>query len=194
MAQCKYLEEDLRRRYDLTKENTLIVVSPLRRTLQTYEHGLKWLSDEGVPVELRAEWQASTTAPLSYPVLTAGSLQETTGNPCDIGSDVAEIAKDWPELDFSRLDPVYPAKTGLYDPSEECLRRRALFARQWLYHRPEKYVIVVTHSGFIQRTVVGVKYKNVEYRTYNFDPSDATSGDFTLQVVEVDQDQADIRN
>lgn len=127
-------------------------------------------------------------------MLTASPSQETTGNPCDIGSDVAEIAKDWPELDFSKLDPVYPAKTGLYDPSEECLRRRALFARQWLYHRPEKYVIVVTHSGFIQRTVVGVKYKNVEYRTYNFDPSDATSGDFTLQVVEVDQEQADIRN
>lgn len=194
MAQCRYLEEDLRSRYDFTKENTLIVVSPLRRTLQTYEHGLKWLTAEGVPVELRAEWQASTTARLPRSMLTAGPSQETTGNPCDIGSDVAEIAKDWPELDFSKLDPVYPAKTGLYDPSEECLRRRALFARQWLYHRPEKYVIVVTHSGFIQRTVVGVKYKNVEYRTYNFDPSDATSGDFTLQVVEVNQDQADIRN
>jgi hypothetical protein len=90
-------------------------------------------------------------------------------------------------LDFSELDPVYPAKTGLYHPSEEALLKRALFARQWLFYRPEKYVIVITHSGFIRRVVEGPKYKNVESRTYDFAEEQDSPQQFRL--TEVSQDQ-----
>lgn len=79
------------------------------------------------------------------------------------------MSAEWPNLDFSTLDPLYPAKTGFFGASEEAILNRALFARQWLYQRPEKYIIVMTHSGFIRRVVPGKKkYANVEYRVYEF--------------------------
>lgn len=56
-AQCKQLALDIQNKYAFPKEETLIVVSPLRRTLQSYHHGLSWLAEEGIRVELRAEWQ-----------------------------------------------------------------------------------------------------------------------------------------
>lgn len=113
------------------------------------------------------------------------TLQETTGNPCDIGTDPSIIGKEWPDLDFSQLDPVYPSKTGLYDPSEEALLKRASVAREWLFQRKEKFVIVVTHSGFLRRVVDGARYKNMEYRTYDF--AERESPEDTLQLIEVDQ-------
>ncbi|KAK7907881.1 phosphoglycerate mutase protein [Apiospora marii] len=181
VLQCEYLEKDLRSRYDFKKDSTLIIVSPAKRTLQTYHHGLKWLSDEGVPVLLRAEWQFR-----EWFMLT--EKQETTGNPCDICTEVAVIEKEWPSLDFSQLDPVYPAKTGLYFPSEDALQKRARFAREWLFHRPEKHIVIVTHSGFLQRVAKGQKYRNVEYKMYEF-VDEASSQDFKLK--EIDHGQAE---
>lgn len=55
--QCKSLASDLKSNYSFPRNETLIVVSPLKRTLQTFQQGLGWLVDEGVPVQLRAEWQ-----------------------------------------------------------------------------------------------------------------------------------------
>ncbi|KAF3017502.1 hypothetical protein G7054_g3367 [Neopestalotiopsis clavispora] len=170
-AQCKQLALDIQNKYAFPKEETLIVVSPLRRTLQSYHHGLSWLAEEGIRVELRAEWQ------------------ETTANPCDVGSEISVISKEWPQLDFSQLDPVYPAKTGLYDASQESLLRRARVARQWLFHRPEKFIIVMTHSGFIRRVVPDcAKYANAEYRTYDFatDEDEADEGSRPFRLIELE--------
>ncbi|KAK6205868.1 hypothetical protein LQW54_008163 [Pestalotiopsis sp. IQ-011] len=165
-AQCKQLALDIQTKYDFPKEETLVVVSPLRRTLQSYHHGLSWLAEQGIRVELRAEWQTKKTDAAGRP---SGNLQETTANPCDVGSEIEVISKEWPQLDFSQLDPVYPAKTGLYDAAQESLLHRARVAREWLFHRPEKYVIVMTHSGFIRRVVPNCrKYANAEYRLYDF--------------------------
>ncbi|KAI1094927.1 phosphoglycerate mutase-like protein [Rostrohypoxylon terebratum] len=135
--------------FRFTPEDCLIVVSPLKRTLQTVKYGFQWLRDLGVRVEVRAEWQ------------------ETTDNPCDIGSDPDKLKSEWPDLDFSTLDPIYPQKIGLYENSEDAFKKRGEVAKQWLYDRPEKCVIVVTHSGFIRRLVKGPKYGNLEHRTYS---------------------------
>ncbi|KAI4865551.1 phosphoglycerate mutase-like protein [Hypoxylon rubiginosum] len=148
IEQSKALAAELEADFPFAQDECLIVVSPLRRTLETFQYGLQWLRDRGVPVDVRAEWQ------------------ETTNNPCDIGEDSSILQDEWPDLDFSSLDPVYPQKTGLYEASEAAYRKRASFARRWLFKRPEKCIIVVTHSGFLKRTVQGPKYKNVEYRTY----------------------------
>ncbi|KAI5920028.1 histidine phosphatase superfamily [Camillea tinctor] len=148
IEQCRVLAADLQRNLPFTADECRIIVSPLTRTLQTVHYALPWLRDKGVPVEVRAEWQ------------------EWTDNPCDIGSDPASIKKDWPDFDFSQLDPIYPQKVGLYGASPEALRERASFAKRWLSGRHEKCIIVVTHSGFLKRTVVGEKFRNVEYRTY----------------------------
>ncbi|KAI0896922.1 phosphoglycerate mutase-like protein [Annulohypoxylon nitens] len=130
-------------------EDCLIVVSPLKRTLETVKYGFQWLRDLGVRVEVRAEWQ------------------ETSKNPCDIGSHPDKLKSEWPDLDFSTLDPIYPQKTGLYESSEDAYQKRGDVAKRWLYDRPERCVIVVTHAGFIRRLVKGPKYDNLEFHTYN---------------------------
>ncbi|KAH8675658.1 histidine phosphatase superfamily [Xylariales sp. PMI_506] len=170
LEQCAALGSSLKSQYTFSNAETLIVVSPFRRTLQSFQHTLGWLAKEGVPVQLRAEWQ------------------ETTDNPCDVGIDVALAQSEWPDLDFSKLDPVYPAKTGLYGPSEEALCKRALFARRWLYSRREKYIIVVTHSGFLRRVVDGPKFGNMEYRIYDFAPEEeGATREFKLEEVLEDE-------
>lgn len=84
---------------------------------------------------------------------------------------------------------MYPAKTGLYDPSEESLLKRARFAREWLYHRPEKNIIVMTHSGFIRRVAPGRKYANAEYGIYDFAEEDEDDKTREYRLITRDQVQ-----
>ncbi|KAI1130233.1 histidine phosphatase superfamily [Nemania abortiva] len=160
IEQCKPLADQLEASFPYSTEGCRIIVSPLSRTLQTVQHSLGWLLDQGVPVVARAEWQ------------------EDTANPCDVGAERSELEKAWPSYDFSQLDPVYPQKTGLYGPSEETIRERAAVVRRWLSEQPDKCIIVVTHSGFLNRVVQGPRYRNVEYRAYKTEKSD--SGEVTL--------------
>ncbi|KAI0523849.1 hypothetical protein F5B22DRAFT_642950 [Xylaria bambusicola] len=92
-----------------------------------------------------------------------------TANPCDVGTERSELEKAWPSFDFSQLDPVYPQKTGLYGPAEETIRKRAAVARQWLAEQSDQCIVVVTHSGFLNRLVEGPRFRNVEYRTYQIE-------------------------
>jgi hypothetical protein len=50
--------------------------------------------ERGVPVVLRAEWQ------------------ENSAKPCDTGTAISEMEKEWPQFDWSSVDPEYPTKTG----------------------------------------------------------------------------------
>ncbi|KAI1329641.1 phosphoglycerate mutase-like protein [Xylariaceae sp. FL0255] len=148
IEQCQSLEAQLGKDFPYSKEKCRIVVSPSTRTLQTVRHSLQWLIDHGVPVDVRAEWQ------------------ESTAKPCDTGSERSKIEREWPDFDFSNLDPVYPQKTGLYGPSEESVQTRAAVERQWLSKQADECIVVVTHSGFLRRVVPGARFKNVEYRKY----------------------------
>ncbi|KAJ3552852.1 hypothetical protein NPX13_g11018 [Xylaria arbuscula] len=122
---------------------------------KTVQHSLGWLLDRGVPVEARAEWQ------------------EDTANPCDVGAERTELEKVWPNFDFSQLDSIYPQKTGLYGPGEETIRKRAEVARQWLSEQTDKCIVVVTHSGFLNRVVEGPRFRNTEYRTYQVERNES---------------------
>jgi broad specificity phosphatase PhoE len=109
----------------------------MRRTLQTAQQGLGWLMRRGVPVILRAEWQ------------------ENSAKPCDTGTDISVMEKEWPQFDWSTVDPTFPDKTGLYEHSKRGLTERGIAARTWLRNRPEKIIAVVSHSGFLR---VGVSH------------------------------------
>ncbi|KAI5861856.1 phosphoglycerate mutase-like protein [Durotheca rogersii] len=167
VEQCKALMAELEPNLPFAQEECRIVVSPLRRTLQTVHHGLQWLRDRGVPVEVRAEWQ------------------ETTDNPCDIGREPSSIMSEWPDFDFSGLDPIYPQKIDLYENSEEAFQKRASLVKRWLFRRPEKCVVVVTHSGFLKRVVQGPKFRNVEYRMYEL-----VEGTEDLELSEISRGKA----
>lgn len=71
--------------------------------------------DRGVPVILRAEWQ------------------ENSAKPCDTGSSIKEMEREWERFDWGSVDPVYPAKTGLYEYSKRGLTDRGIAARKVSY-------------------------------------------------------------
>ncbi|KAL7628697.1 hypothetical protein AAE478_000212 [Parahypoxylon ruwenzoriense] len=169
--QCRALAAELEPTFPFTRDDCRIVVSPLRRTLQTAYHGLAWLRAREVAAEVRAEWQ------------------ETTDNPCDIGGEPSTIKSEWPDLDFSTLDPIYPQKTGMYENSEDAFRKRAAFAKRWLFERPEKCIVVVTHSGFLRRVVEGPKFRHAECRVYRFAED---TEDQDLKLKEISREEASL--
>ena len=99
---------------------------------------------------LRAEWQ------------------ENSAKPCDTGSAIPVMAKEWPQFDWSTVDPEYPSKTGLYEFSKRALTQRGIAARKWLRNRPEKVIAVVSHSGFLRVGVSYRHYDNADFRIFDF--------------------------
>lgn len=114
-------------------------------------------------------------------------MQETTSKPCDVGTEGHQVRQDWPDFDWSKVDPVYPRKSGLYEANEEAYAKRSLTVRKWLYNCPEKCVLVVTHAGFLSKMVGGQRFQNVEYRVYKFDTD--SESDASLNLVEVAQER-----
>ncbi|OCK78695.1 phosphoglycerate mutase-like protein [Lepidopterella palustris CBS 459.81] len=153
-TQCKELQENLKN-LPLANDVELIVVSPMRRTLQTATLGLGWLIEEGVQVLPDARWQ------------------ETTAKPCDTGSPISTISALFPQIDFSTVDPVYPNKTtpasNPYIFSKRAVQARGQACLKALYNRPEKVIAVVSHSGFLRCVISLTWYANADYRIFEFD-------------------------
>jgi broad specificity phosphatase PhoE len=139
------------------------VVSPLRRTLQTATQGLGWLIEKGVPVQLRADWQENSDAP------------------CDIGSAIPTMREEWPQFDWSTVDPIFPDKTGLYAYTIDALTKRGIEVRKWLRERPEKVIAVVSHSAFLRCGVSNRRFANADFRIFDFAEA---GGQVDAQLVE----------
>jgi broad specificity phosphatase PhoE len=127
----------------------------MRRTIQTAILSLDWLMDRGVPIQANALWQ------------------ENSDKPCDTGSPVAELREEFPMVDFSTLDPVYPDKTSpkgaLYAYNRHAIVNRAQKALAELKGRKEKAIVVVSHSGFMRQAMTGSWFYNADYRVFEFD-------------------------
>ncbi|ESZ98262.1 hypothetical protein SBOR_1358 [Sclerotinia borealis F-4128] len=162
-AQCDELARSLKDDVPLAQEIDLIVVSPMRRTLQTAQQGLGWLIKRGVPVLLRPEWQ------------------ESSDKPCDTGTPIELMEKEWPQFDWSAVDPLFPAKSGLYEFSKDALIERGIVAKKWLQQRPEKVIAVVSHSAFLLTCISYKRYANADYRIFDFANGD---GQKSAELVE----------
>ncbi|KAF8866436.1 phosphoglycerate mutase-like protein [Acephala macrosclerotiorum] len=148
--QCEELARHLQNELPLAQQIELIVVSPMRRTLQTAQQALGWLMERGVPVVLGPEWQ------------------ENSAKPCDTGTPISLMEKEWPQFDWSSVDPVYPSKTGIYEYTRQGLTERGTRAKKLIKERPEKVIAVVSHSGFLRCGVSQKKYENADFRIFNF--------------------------
>lgn len=170
-AQCAELSTALQEKLpdDLKSNIGLIICSAMYRTCETAVLSLGWLIERGIPIQAHAGWQ------------------ENTAKPCDTGSPIPIVAKQFPQIDFGHVDPVFPDKASpagaKYKYIRENLLARAQSNLKELYHRPERVIVVVSHSGFMRQAVTGDHYFNADYRIYDFeDKAGAAEGaPFTLK-------------
>ncbi|KAI1350711.1 phosphoglycerate mutase-like protein [Xylaria sp. FL0043] len=151
----------------LAQQAELIITSPMRRTIQTALDTVDWLMEEGIKVKADARWQ------------------ENTAKPCDVGSEISKIADEFPGIDYSAVDPVWPDKTSPAG-SEYHYTRTAIVARgqaalRDLYKRPEKVIIVVSHSGFLRVGVTGHWFFNADYRVFDFAALESPGSPYRLE-------------
>lgn len=153
--QCQKLSQNLREKLPKDLDVGLILCSPMRRTCETTMLALgDWAAEKGIPIQAHAGWQ------------------ENSAKPCDTGSPISRVAAEFPKIDFSLVDPVYPDKTSpageKYSYVKSHLLARAQSSLRDLYDRPEKAIIVVSHSGFMRQVLTGDWYFNADYRIYDF--------------------------
>jgi hypothetical protein len=82
------------------------------------------------------------------------------------------LKREFPQVDFSHVDPVFPDKLSPAG-ARYASTRRAILARgqsvlRELRERPEKAIIVVSHSGFLRAGVTGQWFMNADYRIFDF--------------------------
>jgi len=150
IEQCYALATHLQQDPHIAQDAELIVVSPMRRTLQTVRHGLGWLRLRGVPVIVRGDWQ------------------ENSDSACDTGTPVGVLAQEFGEFDFDTVFEEYPAKTGRWAFTEAAIRQRGLECLRWLRNRPEKVIIVVSHSAYLRVAICQRRFTNADYRVFDF--------------------------
>lgn len=145
------------------KTAELLLVSPMRRTLQTASLSFPHLMG-------------------SIPWLALESLREVTGmHPCDRRLPIPQHEETHSHVDFSLVedvhDPMYQQYTdvGMREPDVDVMTRCERFL-SFLQTRPETEVVVCTHSAYLlvlfnkmftdQAPEHRTKYRNCEIRSY----------------------------
>jgi hypothetical protein len=118
--------------------------------------------------------------------LRVDTVLENSAKPCDTGTHVQLLGSEFPIVDLSSVDPVYPDKMtpagAHYAYNKKALLGRAQAALSRLYDRPEKVIIVVSHSGFMRLCVSGCWFYNADYRIFEFEDRDsAADGAYRLK-------------
>lgn len=84
---------------------------------------------------------------LALPVIINPIVRERTAFSCDIGTPRTELARAWPEHDFSNLDEIWwPA---IEEPALSVLARAAVFRAEMAALDDWRQTVVVSHWGFI---------------------------------------------
>jgi broad specificity phosphatase PhoE len=127
--QCQHLHDT----FPYMKSIDLIVASPLKRTIYTALYSFKDIIREN-----------------NLTIIALPELQETGDIPCDTGSDIQELEKEFAgqPIDFSLVAarPDWNSKKNDWAPWTDPINTRTRKARQWLQARKEKNIVVVTHG------------------------------------------------
>lgn len=123
---------DLQANFPNPSSIDLIVASPIKRTIYT---ALLSFSDIIEEKQLK--------------IIALPELQETSDLPCDTGSEVEELRKEFEgkPVDFELVKEGWNGKRGKWAPTSKAIEKRAREARLWLQGRSEKNIVVVTHGG-----------------------------------------------
>ncbi|KUI74136.1 hypothetical protein VM1G_09672 [Cytospora mali] len=167
--QCAELAKNIKEKLPKDLDVGLVLCSAMRRTCETATLALgDWAAERGIPIQAHAGWQ------------------ENSAKPCDTGSPIPVVQALFPNIDFTHVDPVYPDKTSpaaeKYKYIKANLLGRAQMVLEDLYDRPEKAIIVVSHSGFMRQAVTGDWFFNADYRIYDIAKNeDGGDGKFALK-------------
>lgn len=147
----KLLEEKLQ------DQSLLLVVSPLRRTLQTALNAFgSWIKTEAKNGKL-------------IKFICNADIQETGEINCDCGSPLStirsEFEKEHPFIDFSELAEDWHLKVGEYRDQGPLLTKRFNRFTRWLMDQPEETIVVVAHHNIFLANL-GISFKNCEVREY----------------------------
>lgn len=94
---------------------------------------------------------------LGAPILIDPLVRERFAFSCDIGTPASQLARDWPELDFSDLDEQWwPVEDETYDL---VAKRARQFIEATVRLDDRDRVAVITHWGFI-RCLTGLQVTN----------------------------------
>lgn len=127
------------------KDIELIVISPFTRAIQTAQHAF---------------------GDTQIPQLIHDLPRERLDSFCDVGRAPAQLAKDFPHLDFAHLENPWwytvPATDAPFtqEPMEILAQRISAFVT-WLQSRQEHCIAVVAHSTFL-RVWTGVPFANAQ--------------------------------
>ena len=103
---------------------------------------------------------------ISVPIIVSPLVRERYAFSCDIGTPRTELARAWPDLDFSHLDEIWwPA---IEEPHSEAGDRAARFAGEMAGLPDWRETLVVSHWGFLL-ALSGTRLGNGE--TLEFDPT-----------------------
>lgn len=121
---------------------------------------------------------------------------EASSKPCDTGSSIDDLKREFPDLDYSQLDCVFPDKTSprgqKYAYNKAAILARGRSCLENLYRRHEKVVLVVSHSAFLRTGVTTKWFFNGDFRIFDFSTptSDQNSqGDLNLAEWELTSQQ-----
>lgn len=120
------------------EELTRIVASPYRRALQT---------------------ATIFAGALQLPISIDPDVRERCAFSCDQGSAPEILAREWPELDFAGLDPLWWG--GAIESNDSLLQRCERFRSRMRERADAERTLVVTHWGFI-RALTGAELHNAQ--------------------------------
>ena len=128
----------------------LMLVSPLTRTLQTF-------------LLIFPEPKVNT---IVFPL-----IREHLDHSCDVGRQPKILKKEFPQFDFSKLKNFWWNNNIPIDESKitkeliEDLDMRVAEFRQWIHHREEQTIAVVSHGTFISR-IINEHLDNCEFNIW----------------------------
>ncbi|POY76286.1 hypothetical protein BMF94_0481 [Rhodotorula taiwanensis] len=155
----------------LDPSDTVLLVSPLRRTLQTLLLGFSSV----LPPAAQGD--------RAVPVIVLPQLQECGSWPCDTGAPIETTKRLFPQeyLDWTEVDrhPEWNENTGAFRCDDERNNvERARWVRNYIRQRKEKHVVVVSHHGLLRRLVKAphahnrmkspIQWENAALRVYRF--------------------------
>ena len=114
VEQCGKLRESLKERLNGIPESDIaIVVSPMRRTIQTALYSLDFLIEKKVPITADAAWQGKHSEKTHlYPIRQCWSdSAESPASPAETPSETAK------KLSFVQKPPPSPATSGAPSPN-----------------------------------------------------------------------------